>query len=48
MNLTTKMTLRDLVSEAVAGLASRPGRTVLTVLGTVLGISALVATSTLR
>jgi ABC-type antimicrobial peptide transport system permease subunit len=35
---------RDLVSESIAGLASRPARTLLTVLGTVLGISALVAT----
>lgn len=35
---------RDLVSESIAGLASRPARTLLTVLGTVLGIAALVAT----
>lgn len=41
---STKLDWRDLGSEAIAGLASRPGRTVLTVLGTVLGISALVAT----
>jgi len=40
----TRMSWRDLLSETVAGLASRPGRTLLTVLGTVLGISALVAT----
>lgn len=40
----TTMSWRDLTSEAVAGLASRPGRTLLTVLGTVLGIAALVAT----
>src|SRR5690606_4193458 len=40
----TSMSWRDLTSESVAGLASRPGRTVLTILGTVLGISALVAT----
>src|SRR5690606_6339334 len=33
-----------LVIESVAGLASRPARTLLTILGTVLGISALVAT----
>src|SRR5690606_14992898 len=38
------MSARDLLSEAVAGIFSRPGRTVLTVLGTVLGIGALVAT----
>lgn len=36
--------IRDVVSESVAGLLARPGRTVLTVLGTVLGIAALVAT----
>ncbi|MFO7243537.1 MAG: ABC transporter permease [Actinomycetes bacterium] len=40
----TALSWRDLTSEAVAGLASRPARTLLTVLGTVLGISALVAT----
>lgn len=41
---STRLSARDLVSEAVAGLASRPARTLLTVLGTVLGIAALVAT----
>lgn len=35
---------RDLLSEAVAGLLARPGRAALTVLGTVLGVAALVAT----
>lgn len=40
----THMSGKDLLSETIAGLASRPGRTLLTVLGTVLGISALVAT----
>lgn len=35
---------RDLVDEAIAGLLARPGRTVLTVLGTVIGLGALVAT----
>ena len=35
---------RDALAESLAGLAARPGRTVLTVLGTVLGIAALVAT----
>ena len=35
---------RDLLSEAVAGLFARPGRTALTVLGTVIGLAALVAT----
>src|SRR3990172_3469175 len=38
------MSPRDLVAEAIAGIFARPGRTVLTVLGTVLGIGALVAT----
>jgi len=35
---------RDLFGEAVAGLFARPGRMVLTVLGTVIGLGALVAT----
>lgn len=39
-----RMSVRDLLSEAVAGIFARPGRTALTVLGTVLGIGALVAT----
>jgi ABC-type antimicrobial peptide transport system permease subunit len=39
-----RMSPRDLAAEAVAGIFARPGRTVLTVLGTVLGIGALVAT----
>jgi macrolide transport system ATP-binding/permease protein len=38
------MSARDLVNEALAGLFARPGRTVLTVLGTVVGLAALVAT----
>jgi macrolide transport system ATP-binding/permease protein len=38
------MSVRDLADEALAGIFARPGRTVLTVLGTVLGIGALVAT----
>ncbi len=40
----TTFSWRDLLSESVAGLASRPARTLLTVLGTVLGVAALVAT----
>lgn len=36
--------IRDLFSEATAGLLARPGRLALTALGTVLGIAALVAT----
>jgi ABC-type antimicrobial peptide transport system permease subunit len=38
------MEVRDLAAEAVAGIFARPGRSMLTVLGTVLGIGALVAT----
>ena len=34
----------DLVNEAIAGLFSRPSRTILTVLGTMIGLTALVAT----
>lgn len=34
----------DIISEAVSGLTARPGRTALTVLGTVIGLAALVAT----
>ena len=39
-----RFAFRDLISESVAGMLSRPGRTTLTALGTVLGIAALVAT----
>jgi hypothetical protein len=35
---------RDLVAEAAAGLVARPARVALTVLGTVIGVAALVAT----
>jgi len=38
------MSLRDLGDEAVAGLFARPGRLALTVIGTVVGLAALVAT----
>jgi len=38
------MTILDLADEATAGLFARPGRMILTVLGTVIGIAALVAT----
>jgi ABC-type antimicrobial peptide transport system permease subunit len=38
------MSARDLGNEALAGLFARPGRMVLTVLGTVVGLAALVAT----
>ncbi len=40
----SRFSLRDLVAEAGVGMLARPGRTVLTVLGTVLGIAALVST----
>ena len=43
MNLS-RFSLRDLVDEALAGVAARPARLVLTTLGTVLGVAALVAT----
>jgi len=39
-----KLSVRDLFEEMVSGLLGRPGRLVLTALGTVLGITALVAT----
>lgn len=38
------ITLRDLFDETVAGIFSRPGRMVLTILGIVIGLTALVAT----
>lgn len=38
------MSKRDLINEAIAGLFARPGRMVLTVFGTVIGLAALVAT----
>lgn len=38
------ITVRDLFDEAVAGMFARPGRMVLTVLGIVIGLTALVAT----
>jgi ABC-type antimicrobial peptide transport system permease subunit len=40
----SRLALRDLVDECLASLAGRPGRSGLTVLGTVLGVGALVAT----
>ena len=39
-----RMGTRDLVAEAFAGLLARPARVALTVLGTVIGVGALVAT----
>ncbi|MGQ0656973.1 MAG: ABC transporter ATP-binding protein/permease [Chromatiales bacterium] len=38
------ITFRDLLNEALAGMFARPGRTLLTVLGVVIGLTALVAT----
>ena len=43
-DLGPRMTPRDLVAESVAGLLARPARVGLTVLGTVIGVGALVAT----
>jgi putative ABC transport system permease protein len=39
-----RMEFRDLISESAAGLMARPARVGLTVLGTVIGVAALVAT----
>jgi putative ABC transport system permease protein len=38
-----RLTARDAAAEAVAGIAARPGRAVLTMLGTILGVGAFVA-----
>ena len=40
----SRITTRDLLNEALAGVFSRPGRMVLTVLGVVIGLTAMVAT----
>lgn len=40
----SRITVRDLLNEALAGVFSRPGRMVLTVLGVVIGLTAMVAT----
>lgn len=39
-----RITFVDIVTEAASGLTARPGRTALTILGTVIGLAALVAT----
>lgn len=39
-----RFTFQDLVAEATADIGSRPGRLIMTILGTVLGIGSLVAT----
>ena len=41
---SARMSAKDLANEAFAGLFARPGRMMLTVLGTVVGMTALVAT----
>ncbi len=38
-----RLAVRDAAAEAIAGIAQRPGRTALTMLGTVLGVGAFVA-----
>jgi putative ABC transport system permease protein len=40
---TPRLAARDAAAEAVAGIVQRPGRTVLTMLGTILGVGAFVA-----
>ncbi len=42
--LRSGITFRDLLNEGVAGMFARPGRMMLTVLGVVIGLTALVAT----
>jgi macrolide transport system ATP-binding/permease protein len=42
--LRSGITVRDLLDQALAGMLAQPGRTLLTVLGVVIGITALVAT----
>jgi putative ABC transport system permease protein len=44
LTLRRRLSVRDLMDEALAGVAARPARLVLLTLGTVLGIAALVAT----
>jgi len=43
-SVTSRLPLRRLLNEAIVGIASRPSRAVLTGVGTVLGVAALVAT----
>lgn len=45
MRLTSRLTWRDTISEAVAAITQRPVRTLLTALGTILGVGAFVATN---
>ena len=44
MTPRSRLHLRDLVTEVLAGIGTRPARTALTILGTVLGIGTLVTT----
>ncbi|MYC84869.1 MAG: ABC transporter permease [Acidimicrobiia bacterium] len=44
VRLRARLRVRDLFAEALAGLFTRPGRSLLTALGAVLGIASLVAT----
>ena len=44
MTPRTRLTFPDLLDEALAGVSARPARLIITALGTVLGIGALVAT----
>ncbi len=44
MSDVSRFTVRDLVAEATVALTARPARTLLTALGTVLGVAALVST----
>jgi putative ABC transport system permease protein len=43
--LRSKLSLRDLIGEAAAAITRRPGRSLLTALGTVVGVGAFVATT---
>lgn len=43
-NQRSSISFRDVMTEAISGLMARPGRTALTILGTVIGLAALVAT----
>lgn len=44
MTAKSRFSLQDAFTEVIIGLTSRPGRTVLTALGTILGVGALVTT----
>src|SRR5262245_63434316 len=43
--MRSSLSLRDLVGEAAAAITRRPGRSLLTALGTVVGVGAFVATT---